>query len=519
MRALSFLVALLVPVSSLVAAAHGQTPRGGRLNAGGLSSEALLLSIHSGAFERIPFDRHDLEFVVLFQAYLDACARACKSMLPPNRVEMTTEECVAERVSINGFGVETSRTCAEWRTRGRGLFADPELLRAKQALSRNSRRNLLGNAVSSLSSEESGMSAVGNAFAQVARIEAFQTSIERDMRLLFENNECGGDGIERFEDNLLLFAQGRGFVTIAPFRESDYTRLAEALITRDANNWAFNRFVSRSVRSVAVEARDAEGRPTLVRGRYRYDGLNGRMDGTFTLSFSDGIPQCLYFFDAPGTCRPLYRDLVSAYLSGNYWLSAGSGTPGTPHVHTRAAWADNRPEWTEYFGGGLMAHDWIAEYESAPNNFAPEPVDSGAAHISIINRVPGSRLLSAVLLGSWSWSFLPDADRYVETTRGSMMPWYSALNVNSPANFAIVREDYEAVGAQPGAPGRLGKQMILQCWYFEELRGHRIYYFWYRARPPAADPERLRSRLANHPFLKFRGVAERCPASAEGMPG
>ena len=56
-------------------------------------------------------------------------------------------------------------------------------------------------------------------------------------------------------------------------------------------------------------------------------------------------------------------------------------------------------------------------------------------------------------------------------------------------------------------------QPVLDCSYYVSARRVFSVYYWYRSRPALADPERLRSRMANHPLLLILGVREDCPAT------
>ncbi len=54
---------------------------------------------------------------------------------------------------------------------------------------------------------------------------------------------------------------------------------------------------------------------------------------------------------------------------------------------------------------------------------------------------------------------------------------------------------------------------ILDCSYnVDDGRSFSVYY-WFKSRPELADPERLRSRVSNHPLLLVLGVREDCPAT------
>ena len=79
-----------------------------------------------------------------------------------------------------------------------------------------------------------------------------------------------------------------------------------------------NRYVPGSTSGVTVSSRDQFGRPSKIVGNYLFDAFNGRSKGSVTVQFSDGLPQCMYFFDFPTTCRSPSRRIITAYENGRY---------------------------------------------------------------------------------------------------------------------------------------------------------------------------------------------------------
>jgi len=100
--------------------------------------------------------------------------------------------------------------------------------------------------------------------------------------------------------------------------DQNYTKLIEDLVSENAKSWLMNRFVSGSAKNPTVISRDSAGRPSKLTAQYVFDGFSGRSPGTVTLTFSDGLPACLYFFDYPTTCRTPSRAIVTAYAEGQY---------------------------------------------------------------------------------------------------------------------------------------------------------------------------------------------------------
>lgn len=56
----------------------------------------------------------------------------------------------------------------------------------------------------------------------------------------------------------------------------------------------------------------------MISAKYTYRGMGGAATGSVRLDFANGEPECLYFFDAPTSCRKASRRIVNAYLDGTY---------------------------------------------------------------------------------------------------------------------------------------------------------------------------------------------------------
>ena len=288
----------------------------------GLNNEKLLKSLFLGDFVNIGFNSDDLRFATMYGQYLNAYGRRCNAYLPPNKVEITTQECATESVTRNGFGTEISRSCVSYRTVGTGLYADPEMYAAKKKLDQVQAGDALRNAAKLMGQKDpiaGMMNMVGNAQASMS-----------DMESLVQLNACASPGLKRFQENLRLFALNKQPIRLGaegpkssavdplpgtPFRDQNYTKLLNDLIAEQATTWVVNRFVRGSVARATVSSRDDVGRPRRITASYTY---NGRSQGSVTLSFTDGLPECMYFFDFPATCRTPNRKIVAAYADGAY---------------------------------------------------------------------------------------------------------------------------------------------------------------------------------------------------------
>ena len=302
------------------------------VSAAGLTNERTLTSLYLGEFDKIDLERDALLFNALFQDYLDACAVRCKATLPADAVEMTRPVCVREQYPVNRYGGRVGPSyCVAYEQQGRGLYADPALYAVKTQLDQTANGEAVRNVFALMRQ--------ANPAGAAAVLASTAAALKRDMDALVGMNRCASPGIRRFQDNLMLFAQGKRPIRLdgeggtstatrapqaarapaGPFQDSDYTRLLEDLVAEQSKSWAMNRYVGGSMSRVSVANRDEAGRPTRLAGQYAFISLDGRKNqGSVTVDFADGAPQCLYFFDFPAECRAANRRVASAYLNGAY---------------------------------------------------------------------------------------------------------------------------------------------------------------------------------------------------------
>jgi len=323
------------PVSDRTAAVGGARPAAtteptlASFSAVGLNYERDLTGLFLGDFEHLRLSRESLEFDTLLSSYLKTFARHCSADLPASRVEMTKSVCVREQYPVNRYGVQVgASTCVEYQDVGTGLYADPDLYAAWRRVDADTGRTVVKDVLGSLSNNN-------NVIGTAMHARDAAASVGHDMESLIATNGCASPSVHRFQDNLLRFAQGRAGVRLAsgetlasigpakaapgaPFRESDYAKLLEDLVSEQSRTWMMNRYIRGSVSDVRVTSRDQTGHPLEVVGQYAFDGVNGRSTGTVTLRFSDRLPQCMYFPDFPNTCRTASPRIVAAYENNKY---------------------------------------------------------------------------------------------------------------------------------------------------------------------------------------------------------
>jgi hypothetical protein len=288
----------------------------------GLAHEANLRHLYEGEF-RVAFERTSFVFRQTLMKYMLAFGQLCPgNVVDP--VEITEPTCVKWVDTMRGR-IPVGKECVRYVDEGIGVYAncrlwdalislDPQTVR--EALSRNSR--------------EMGRDPWG----ALARSLRMAESLKSEMKTLVQTNGCTSPALKRLEENLVRFARDEPPIRLSgsaplppplaapPAGNQSYATLLDDLITSQASAWTPNRYVRRSVTNVNVTMRDAAGRPAVVNGAYLYsvgrDNGANRRTGLVRLTFSDGLPNCMYFNDAPNTCRKAAYWVVERYAQGRY---------------------------------------------------------------------------------------------------------------------------------------------------------------------------------------------------------
>jgi hypothetical protein len=261
----------------------------------------------------------------------EAYARHCDAYLPANKVEMTRQEC-ADAPTLPLFGQTPpplEHACSTWRTVSLG-YADPALYAAKAQLDDEQRANRVKDLLGSKNLMGSAKDA---------------SQLTGDLDALVRLNACDGAGLRRFQENIVLFSKGKQPLLLpgAPppvtpsaqppgvLADSDYNRLVEDLVADQARTWVFNRFVPGSTSRVIV-SHDPTGRIAKILAKYLFSspGRSDRTQGSVTVDFSDGMPECIYFSDAPSACQTPSRRIIARYSSGGYRDASASPPDSSP---------------------------------------------------------------------------------------------------------------------------------------------------------------------------------------------
>ncbi|WP_319583543.1 hypothetical protein [uncultured Pseudodesulfovibrio sp.] len=279
-----------------------------------------MMAIYLGDFQHARLSPDEAVVSGLFERYLYAYGRYCADYLPKDKVPITEQICIEETETTYLSGrVETE--CSQWGERKTGLYADRVLYAAHKRLGYKAGTKTFMDMFKS-GNPLSGMSVVDDAM-----------SIGNDMDRLVRENGCGNAGLDRFERNFYNFIEGRqplllpGKETLAMVRQAvnvdrsanaqNLGALLDDLIAENAKGWMMNVYQRGSVGNIMVDKNGA-GLPSSVRASYVFSSMGQRANGQVVLKFQNDIPACLYFSDAPQTCRHPSKRIIKDYENGRY---------------------------------------------------------------------------------------------------------------------------------------------------------------------------------------------------------
>ncbi|HEY5382212.1 MAG TPA: hypothetical protein VIJ65_08145 [Acidobacteriaceae bacterium] len=303
-------------------------------SATGLNNEDDLLRIYSGDFKSVSLDRSGNEFMLIISNYMDGYAKDCTRFLPPDKVEITQQVCAdspsppiysPDGIHDSYGNVINNSGCSHYETVGTGLYADPQLYAAVQDVSAKAQMNMVRNMLGMVTGKGSH---AANPLTMPTQIVDQLVAVGDEMKTVIHTNACGSPGLRNFQSNLIRFANGDDPIKFAgavvptvtpgePAKDTDFARLLDDLVADNARGWMMNRYQRGSI-SDPIVSRDPLGHPVSVIARYSYADMQGTQRGRVTVSFKDGFPDCLYFSDAPDTCRVAAAGVVSAYEKNAY---------------------------------------------------------------------------------------------------------------------------------------------------------------------------------------------------------
>ncbi len=279
--------------------------------------------IFRGHFENIEIKHEDMEFLMIFGQYLRAFGKQCPTHLPANKVEIMEQVCATEEVTRNGYGMELSRVCIEWKWVGTGLYARPDLYNAKMKIEGIQRADGLRTTIEMITDPN----AMGNSIDLMHKAKGLQN----DMVQIFKINQCNSSGVRRFEENLKLFALNKPAIRMqgsskyatmktsgGPSGSQDFNKLINDLVANQSKTWSFNRYTVESISGLTILSKDTKGRPTALQANYSYSGFGSSSNGWVKIIFTNGLPNCIYFFDFPNNCKTPSSSIVASYSQGDY---------------------------------------------------------------------------------------------------------------------------------------------------------------------------------------------------------
>ena len=298
-------------------------PQSTELNTEGLYYAEFFDYIYRGHFENIKIKRKDTEFLMIFEQYLRTYGAKCSSYLPTNKVKIMEQECAKEQVTTNGYGIETSRVCIKWRWVWSGLYAKPDLYNAKMEIESMQRADGLRTAIDMITNPN----ALGNSVDMMHKIKG----LKNDMVLFFKINQCNSVGVKQFEENLKLFALNKPAIRMkesskyatmkkagGPTGSQNFNMLIDDLVANQAKTWSFNRYTRGSISGLTIQSKDNKGRPRELKANYVYSGFGNGSKGWVRVTFTNGLPDCIYFFDFPNNCKTPNSSIVASFAQGKY---------------------------------------------------------------------------------------------------------------------------------------------------------------------------------------------------------
>jgi hypothetical protein len=294
------------------------------LTTDGLYFAAFYDYIYRGHFENVAIKKEDMEFLMIFDQYLKTYGTTCARFLPQDKVEMQKQICVTENVTTNGYGMEISRTCVEWKWVGSGIYARKELYNAKVTLENTLRTNGLQTFIGMITDPN----ALGNSVDMTHKVRG----LTNDMAQIFRLNDCNGEAIKKFEENLKRYALDQPSIRIdkiskyeamkksgGPSGAQNTNKLINDLVADQAKTWSFNRYVGGSISNVSVR-KNTQGDLKELNASYTYKGFSGSNRGSVRITCTNGLPECIYFFDFPNNCKTPNSSIVASFASGDYGL-------------------------------------------------------------------------------------------------------------------------------------------------------------------------------------------------------
>jgi len=228
----------------------------------------------------------------------------------------------------------------------------------------------------------------------------------------------------------------------------DIASLVKDLVAADAKTWVLNQFEGGVTLSSTPEA-DSSGRLREVKASYDNKGPSG-CRGSVTVTFSAGMPTCLYFADDEKNCRRPSLRVVKAYEDGKYKATAAVRT-----VPVRETQVGETPVQTAVPSGWQLHHGYISQREATATASFPAISKSGKTIGSFdVTASCNSDILSVTVEVSGARGYeLGQVLRTSDIQASSRVPLTVAIGGQGPKVLTSTRTKDNTVGISFEGPG------------------------------------------------------------------
>ncbi len=298
------------------------------LKVDGLQNAKFFRTIYAGQGPASGLSRSNFLFAKAFLTYLVTFGQSCQEALPRNRVQMTHRECASEAVyrvtnygPYGGWYSHTETECERWEDVNYkpAAFADPRAWAAQQGAEKFAEVSMVQETLKKVFVNPL------SPFSMMGDIVISKQTMEQDVPALIQENSCNSKALTRLQENMTRLATDQDPLHLPGYQPDrvhttqaaalDVTRLAGDLVRADATGWMLNKYQGLNGAEIVGEP-DGEGRPRRIHATYGQQGFTN--EGSVNITFSDGVPSCLYFADAPTTCKTPDPDVMKRYGFGEY---------------------------------------------------------------------------------------------------------------------------------------------------------------------------------------------------------
>jgi hypothetical protein len=348
MRKLITICCLALAAAVAMAQQQGSPPNGGVAAASSTRSGSLTPSslhtdnlnygddikrIYVGDFDHVSFQRDSTNFSLLVSGYMTEYSKSCDRYLPKDKVQIMKTVCSNQVATVNQYGQEVdARRCTQYETVGTGRYADPRVYALQKTLDSAQTGAIARAYVQDITQKDGGAPGL----RQMADIGTY---VLQDSSQFLVDNECSAAATMRYQENMLHFGRNEAPVRMPGAaeamrppvlaRQQNYKGLVDDLITEESKAWAANRYQTGSAHVVAVQ-REGDGSPKEIDAGYTVATPGNQAAGKVRVTIGQDEQPCLYFSDAPTTCRIPNPKVVAAFRHNKYADQTAPEYPAIP---------------------------------------------------------------------------------------------------------------------------------------------------------------------------------------------